>query len=123
MISLMIFGDFLMIFPIVLGYFGDVLGMLEDDFRVNYANDTDQTNSMVDCPYFKTNFLALTQPMKQDLSQRDSFTIYMCVGGEATITNDWGSTSIQKGETALVAASSTHLEIDTQHAKLLEVTI
>lgn len=95
----------------------------KDDFRVNYANDTDQTNSMVDCPYFKTNFLELTQPMKQDLSQRDSFTIYMCVGGEATITNDWGSTSIQKGETALVAASSTHLEIDTQHAKLLEVTI
>jgi mannose-6-phosphate isomerase len=67
--------------------------------------------------------MELSKPMKQDLTQRDSFTIYMCVGGEATIKNNQGSTSIKRGETVLLAAASRHVEIDTQHAKLLEVTI
>jgi mannose-6-phosphate isomerase len=96
---------------------------MKDDFKVGYPNVKDTVNDMVDSPYFKTNFLELTKNMKQDLSQRDSFTIYMCVGGRATITNDWGSASIQKGETTLLPASSTFVEIEAKGAKLLEVTI
>lgn len=95
----------------------------KDDFKVSYPNTKNTVNDMVDCPYFKTNFLELTKPIKQDLSQRDSFTIYMSVGGAATITNDWGSASIRKGETVLLSASSTFAEIEADGAKLLEVTI
>lgn len=95
----------------------------KDDFKVDYPKQRDMVNPMVDCPYFKTNFMELSKPMKQDLSGRDSFTIYMCVGGSAIIHNDWGSVPIQKGETVLVAASSTYVDIDTQQTKLLEVTI
>lgn len=95
----------------------------KDDFKVDYPKQQDMVNPMVDCPYFRTNFMELSKPMKQDLSDRDSFTIYMCVGGSATIHNDWGSVPITKGETVLVAASSTYVEIDTQKTKLLEVTI
>ncbi|WP_420601214.1 type I phosphomannose isomerase catalytic subunit [Flagellimonas sp.] len=95
----------------------------KDDFKVKYADDKDSVNQMVDCPYFKTNFLELTDEMHQDVSDRDSFTIYMCVGGEAEITNDWGAASIKKGETLLVAAESKSIHIDTRGAKLLEVTI
>ena len=95
----------------------------KDDFKVDYPKQQDMVNPMVDCPYFKTNFMELSKPMKQDLSDRDSFTIYMCVGGSATIHNDWGSVPIKKGETVLVAASSTYVDIDTQQTKLLEVTI
>lgn len=96
---------------------------MKDDFKVGYPSTKDTVNDMVDCPYFKTNFLELTKNLKQDLSQRDSFTIYMCVGGKVTITNDWGSATIRKGETALLAASSTFVEIEAKGAKLLEVTI
>lgn len=95
----------------------------KNDFKVDYPKGKDETNTMVDCPYFKTNFLELTQPLKLDVSQRDSFTIYMCVGGAAQISNDWGTASIQKGETVLVAASCSTIDIDTRNAKLLEVTI
>ena len=90
----------------------------KDDFKVDYPKSLNGINSMVDCPYFKTDFLELTKSMKQDLTQRDSFTIFMCVGGAAQIKNDWGSVAITKGETVLVSAS-----IDTEGAKLLEVTI
>lgn len=95
----------------------------KDDFKIDYPKLPDTVNPMVDCPYFKTNFMELAQPLKQNVTDRDSFTIYMCVGGEATINNDWGSASIKKGETVLVAASSSYIDIDTQGTKLLEVTI
>lgn len=95
----------------------------KDDFKVEYVKNQNQINSMVDCPYFKTDFLELTKSMKQDLTQRDSFTIFMCVGGAAQIRNDWGSVAITKGETVLISASTTYVDIDTEGAKLLEVTI
>ncbi len=95
----------------------------KDDFKVNYARIPDTVNGMVDCPYFKTNFLDLTQDFAQDVVERDSFSIYLCVDGAAKVTNDWGSTSIEKGETLLVPASSTRIEIATGGSQLLEVTI
>lgn len=95
----------------------------KDDFKVTYSKAINTINTMVDCPYFKTNFLELSQNITQDVSQRDSFTIYMCVGGSVEIQNDFGSTSIRKGETVLVAADSNTINLKTSGAKLLEVTI
>lgn len=95
----------------------------KDDFKVNYPDKMDWINTMIDCPYFKTNFLELGKGMHQDVSSRDSFSIYMCVGGEAEIVNDFGSSSIKKGETILIAALSSWIDIKTQGVKLLEVTI
>ena len=96
---------------------------LKDDFKVDYPKVKDTVNTMVDCPYFKTNFLELTNNMDQNVSGRDSFTIYMCVGGKASISNEYGVAEIQKGETVLVPAASKKIEIQTSGAKLLEVTI
>ncbi len=95
----------------------------KSDFRVDYARKGNSSNTMVHCPYFKTNFIDLSQNMKQEVSNRDSFTIYMCVGGSATIENDFGQASIQKGETVLVPAASKKINVRTNGAKLLEVTI
>ncbi len=95
----------------------------KDDFRVHYTKTGNEVNEMVDCPYFKTDYLALSKTIRQDLKNRDSFTIFMCVDGKAVIENDWGSITIEKGETTLIAADSTFLSIQTEGAKLLQVTI
>ena len=95
----------------------------KEDFRVGYPQVKNKVNTMVDCPYFKTNFIDLSESLEQDVSQRDSFTIYMCVGGSVKITNEDGSATIKKGETALVPASSKQIRLTTAGAKLLEVTI
>jgi mannose-6-phosphate isomerase len=95
----------------------------KDDFKVAYSKDRDAINTMVDCPYFKTNFLELTQNLTLDVRKRDSFTIYLCVDGQAEIANDWGTTPLKKGETLLIAAASEQIAITTTGAKLLEVTI
>ena len=95
----------------------------KDDFKVAYNDQINAANEMVDCPYFKTTFINLTQNFSLDISKRDSFTIYMCVGGSAKISSDTGSVMIQKGETVLIPASSKTISIDTTEAKLLEVTV
>lgn len=95
----------------------------KNDFKVDYSVAPDVINTMVDCPYFKTNYLELAKDLEQDALERDSFTIYMCVSGTASITNDNGTATIKKGETVLVPAISTKIHIKTNGAKLLEVTI
>jgi mannose-6-phosphate isomerase len=95
----------------------------KDDFRMGYPQEVNAINSMVDCAYFKTNFIELSKNLKQDVSQRDSFTIYMCVGGSVEVENEHGSATIHKGETILVPANANSILLKTSSAKLLEVTI
>ncbi|WP_339840761.1 type I phosphomannose isomerase catalytic subunit [uncultured Maribacter sp.] len=95
----------------------------KDDFKVTYNQDTNKVNEMVDCPYFKTNFIQLTENIELDTTKRDSFTIYMCVGGETIIKTSDGEVSIKKGETALLPAITKKIWLQSSGAKLLEVTI
>lgn len=95
----------------------------KDDFKVLYNGENNVVNDMVDCPYFKTNFIHLTQDLTQEVAHRDSFTIYMCVGGSAKISIETGSATVKRGETVLVPASSEIINISTTGAKLLEVTV
>ncbi len=95
----------------------------KDDFKVIYHQEANKANTMVDCPYFSTNFIQLTEDLKQDVSHRDSFTIYMCVQGKVTVENEYGSARIRKGETVLVSANSGTIVLKSSGAKLLEVTI
>ncbi len=95
----------------------------KDDFKVSYPTEKDAINPMVDCPYFKTNFIHLSRNLEQDVSHRDSFTIYMCVDGSVNVGNEFGSTLVKKGETVLIAANSNKVSLRTDGAKLLEVTI
>ena len=95
----------------------------KDDFKVDYSAADNEVNTMVDCPYFNTNYLNLTEDLEQDVSARDSFTIYMCVGGSLEVQNEFGSAAIQKGETILVAANCKNINLKTNGAKILEVTI
>ncbi len=95
----------------------------KDDFKVPYSKELDCVNDMVRCPYFNTNYLKLHSDFAQDLSGRDSFTIYMCVDGDAEIVNETGSASVKKGETVLIPANSATVNIKTTGTTLLEITI
>jgi mannose-6-phosphate isomerase len=82
-----------------------------------------ETNTLVDCPYFKTNFIQLTENIELDTTERESFTILMCVGGEALIKTAEGEVAMKRGETVLLPAITQHIELKSTGAKLLEVTI
>ena len=95
----------------------------KDDFKISYLQERNTVNPMVSCPYFKTNFLDLGTSMELDIGRRNSFTIYICVAGSATVSNGFGEADLQKGETVLIPARSKNLHISTRNVKLLEVTI
>ena len=95
----------------------------KDDFKVAYTQEPNEVNKVVNCPYFITNLLPLTAGFEKQLSQDDSFHIYMCVKGEGTLSDGTTELPIKQGETILFPASCHKLEVKTQGMDLLEVFI
>jgi len=95
---------------------------MNNDFKIDYNTDVNEANKMVDCPYFKTNFLHVTDSILK-LNNKDSFFIYMCVEGEALIVTENASELIKQGETILIPAAFETYKITATNAKLLEVYV
>lgn len=95
----------------------------KNDFRIIYPQEPNAINPMVRCPYFNTNYLELSRDRKIDLSNRDSFTIYMCVSGEVTLGTGEYNTTLKRGESALLPAGLEAVTLKNQGVKLLEVSI
>ncbi|MCB0462274.1 MAG: type I phosphomannose isomerase catalytic subunit [Flavobacteriaceae bacterium] len=95
---------------------------MKDDFKVSYSNLTNESNKMVSCPYFTTNFIKLTKTISKE-NVFDSFIIYICVEGAADIIMDNFSETIIKGETILIPAALKHFKLESNNAKLLEVYV
>lgn len=95
---------------------------MPDNFRVKYSKDENQSNKMVNCPYFNTNYLRVTKPLSK-VNNKDSFFIYMCVDGTAKISSNGFTETVQKGETVLLPASIKNYKITSKDAVLLEVYV
>mgnify|MGYP005818785651 FL=1 len=101
----------------------DAIGFdMEDDFRVVYDKEMNQSNQMVSCPYFTTSYLKVDSKLKKE-NTNDSFIIYMCVDGEAEISTQSHTETIVKGETILLPAAIKTYEITSKNATLLEVYV
>jgi mannose-6-phosphate isomerase len=95
---------------------------MKDDFRIDYQKEENHSNKMVSCPYFTTNYLNINQTI-QKKNTYDSFIIYMCVEGEATIHSSNYAEVFKKGETILIPAAIKSYQIASKNAKLLEVYV
>jgi len=95
---------------------------MPDNFRVTYDKTKNQSNEMVSCPYFTTNYLKVDTTL-QKKNHHDSFIIYMCVDGDAEIVANGHSEVIKKGETILLPAAIENYEIASKNATLLEVYV
>jgi len=95
---------------------------MEDDFKTKYSQSENVSNKMVACPYFTTNYLPVKGIISKE-NNKDSFIIYLCVGGRATITYDGNDTQITMGETILIPAALKEYRIASENAKLLEVYV
>ena len=95
---------------------------MPDNFRVKYSLDSNTSTELVSCPYFTTNVLEVNAPLQKE-NNHDSFMIYMCVEGSASLEVDGAVTEFSLGETVLVPACIQRFSISANHAKLLEVYI
>ena len=94
-----------------------------EDRKIRYDRDIGQVNKLLHSPYFKTNFIELSENSKRNLANIDSFTIYICLTGKATLFSENGTITLLRGDTALVPACINSLEIQNSGVSLLEVTI
>lgn len=95
---------------------------MKDDFRISYSKAENQSNQMVSCPYFTTNFISLDGIIQRQ-NEEDSFIIYICIDGEAEFSTDSFSEKIKKGETILLPSAIKTYQITARNAKLLEVYV
>ncbi len=94
----------------------------EIDTVRTYTSEKNKLNNVVKCEYFKTNFIPVAQELELDYATTDSFVIFMCVEGNATITVNGISEVINFGETVLVPATTKNVTIKGT-CNLLEVTV
>ena len=87
----------------------------------DYSKIENESNTIVDCSYFTTNFIPLDGQISVS-KNGDSFTVYMCVEGNFELKLDENSYSYKKGDTVLIPASVTEYHINGK-ASVLEIYI
>ena len=87
----------------------------------DYSKIENESNTIVDCSYFTTNFIPLDGQISVS-KNGDSFTVYMCVEGSFELKWDENRYSYSKGDTVLIPASVTEYHINGK-ASVLEIYI
>ena len=77
-----------------------------DDYRTHYQPQANESQLLVECPYFTTAVYDLTEAMTIDYSELDSFVILIGMKGEGTLTIDGETVAFSAGETILIPASA-----------------
>jgi mannose-6-phosphate isomerase len=95
---------------------------LVENYQTNYDKTPDQSNEMIDTPYFKTNYINSSKELILNYELNNSFKIFICTAGKGVLSIDNQEVSICKGETILLAANEEKLTIlPNGNIELLEV--
>ncbi len=98
---------------------------VHDQYKTAYQAEKNHTVSVIESPFFTTNFLQFDNPIRKDYSELDSFVILLCTEGGLTLS--WQDEKIQlvTGEAVLVPKAIDLIELfpATKKAALLEVYI
>ncbi len=96
-----------------------------DEYKLTYDKTAKGETSLVKSQYFDTKKLNLDADLTRDLSQNDSFYIYIVLDGEGTIGYAEGKTvSFKKGDSLLVPANVSEILLRPEStAKILETTV
>ncbi len=86
-----------------------------------YEKKLNQSNTIVDCPYFTTNFIPLDGKQVVNKTGK-SFTVYMCVGGNFEIEYQGEKFEYKKGDTVLIPAALKAFILNGE-ASILEIYI
>lgn len=65
----------------------------------------------IDSPYFTMSLIDIKDGYEEDLSELDSFVVYIALSGNMTICSEAGEESLNEGELVLIPAEMSELEI------------
>ena len=89
--------------------------------KKEYTKNLNQSNEVVDCPYFTTNFIPLDGEISISKSG-ETFTVYMCMEGSFEIEYNNSKTQYVKGETVLLPGAMNLFGLSGK-ASILEIYI
>lgn len=96
---------------------------LIEDYKTAYPKIVNQSNEMIDTPYFKTNYIQASQQTDVVYEENKSFKIFICTEGSAVLKIENQEINIKKGETVLLAANEKSLTIlPVGNVELLEAS-
>lgn len=80
---------------------------VSEDYSTAYTPVLNEDTPLVECEYFKTHLLDLTEPLSVDVKSKDSFMIVICLEGKGVLKDSQeNSITLKQGETILVPAST-----------------
>lgn len=90
---------------------------------IRYRRQLNRTQTLIDGPHFHTGYIGLTAAIEKDLSDIDSFVVYMCTAGQAVLKADGQVVEIGMGELVLLPACTDRVALypDVKGCELLEV--
>lgn len=77
---------------------------------------------LIECPYFTANLVDISGTLVRGLETRDSFTIYICTGGEINLKTAGGSLDLKQDDIVLIPAVEDEIAF-TGHGRLLETYV
>ena len=98
---------------------------LYPDYRTHYKAHTNATVELANCKYFTTNLIDLDTTMSRDFTELDSFVVYICMEGKASLCDDKGNeVFVHQGQTVLMPADTKGVTISpAPSAKFMETYI
>ncbi|MFH6958105.1 type I phosphomannose isomerase catalytic subunit [Flavobacterium aquidurense] len=99
----------------------DAINYNRVDTHKKYETIPNQSNAIVNCPYFITNFIALDGKTDEN-KNGETFTVYMCIEGSFEIRYENVTYQYKKGDTVLIPAAMRGYILDGS-ASILEVFI
>ncbi|MHC0442693.1 type I phosphomannose isomerase catalytic subunit [Flavobacterium sp. 3-210] len=99
----------------------DAINYDKVDTQKKYDTKSNVSNTVVDCPYFTTNFIPLDNKIEVSKSG-ETFTVYMCIEGSFEIEYNGFKHIYKKGDTVLVPAAINAFILSGK-ASILEIYI
>lgn len=99
----------------------DAINYNKVDTHKKYNTALNQSNTVVNCPYFTTNFIPLDGKIQFDKTG-SSFTVFMCVDGSFELEYEGSNYHYMKGDTVLIPAALKTFIISGK-ASVLEIYI
>jgi mannose-6-phosphate isomerase len=99
----------------------DAINYQKQETQKIYFKEENQSNVIVDCPYFTTNFIPVSGKFEVNKTG-ESFTVYMCVEGSFEINCNGIEYNYKKGDTVLVPAQLQNYFL-SGNASILEIYI
>lgn len=99
----------------------DAINYNKVDTYKSYERKENQSNTIVDCPYFSTNFIPLSGAIAIKKTGA-TFIVYMCIEGEFELLYDGVTYAYRKGDTVLIPAAMQEFGLNGK-ASILEIYI